>query len=109
MLRYLTKFVYSDFALWPCVGQRSGVASDVASDDARNMQFILELSLESSSPTGGGSCEPQDLPVERYRRAPGRSLLRWLAGLGPEPECHLNHSLCPATCTSHSHGTGSAL
>ena len=74
-----------------------------------NMQFILELSLESSSPTGGGSCEPQDLPVERYRRAPGRSLLRWLAGLGPEPECHLNHSLCPATCTSHSHGTRSAL
>ena len=44
-----------------------------------NMQFILELSLESSSPTGGGSCEPQDLPVERYRRAPGRSLLRWLS------------------------------
>ena len=43
------------------------------------MQFILELSLESSSPTGGGSCEPQDLPVERYRRAPGRSLLRWLS------------------------------
>ena len=74
-----------------------------------NMQFNLELSLEASSPTSGGSYEPQDLPVERDRRAPGRSLLRWLAGLGPEPECHLNHSLCPATCTSHSHGTRSAL
>ena len=44
-----------------------------------NMQFNLELSLEASSPTSGGSYEPQDLPVERYRRAPGRSLLRWLS------------------------------
>ena len=51
------------------------------------MKSNLELSLEASSPTSGGSYEPQDLPVERDRRAPGRSLLRWLAGLGPEPEC----------------------
>ena len=36
-----------------------------------NMQFILELSLEASSPTSGGSCEPQDLPSECDRRAPG--------------------------------------
>ena len=60
------------------------------------MQFNLEFSLEASSPTSGGSYEPQDLPVERDRRAPGRSLLRWLAGLGPEPESHLNHTVASA-------------
>ena len=36
-----------------------------------NMQFNLELSLEASSPTSDGSYEPQDLPSECDRRAPG--------------------------------------
>ena len=36
-----------------------------------NMQFNLELSLEASSPTSGGSYEHQDLLLERDRRAPG--------------------------------------
>ena len=79
-------------------------------DSVFNMKSNLELSLEASSPTSYGSYEPQDLPAIGVRPTRVRlSLLRWLESHGPEPDCHLNHSLCPATCTSHSHGTGSTL
>ena len=53
--------------------------------------------MEASSPASDGSYEPKDPPAECDRRAPDLSLLRWLEGHGPEPDCHSNHSLCPAT------------
>ena len=53
--------------------------------------------MEASSPASDGSYEPQDPPAECDRRAPDLTLLRWLEGHGPEPDCHSNHSLCPAT------------
>ena len=40
-------------------------------DSEFNMESNLELSLEASSPTSNGSYEPQDLPSECDRRAPG--------------------------------------
>ena len=62
-----------------------------------DLELNLKSSMEASSPASDGLYEPQDQPAECDRRAPDLSLLRWLEGHGPEPDCHSNHSLCPAT------------
>ena len=62
-----------------------------------NMKSSLEFELGGFESASDGSYEPKDPPAECDRRAPDLSLLRWLEGHGPEPDCHSNHSLCPAT------------